>query len=371
MARKRILAILASCDFEGVWRQCSRLSANLPAEEFDVRFALLAGNQSDAELLEETGLPVYLIGSGRKSEPLIFWPLMRFVKQQQPDLVHCWDSTATLYGPLAAWMTGGQTVFCSTWQPTKLNEFWKQSIYWLSKRRITKMIIPSRALVKSDHMLTQLAEESVEIIPPGISHQDKPSEDRNDLLAKLGVPKNSQLIAATDPMDSTSRLREMIWATELLKVAGHNVQIFICGKGRKRKAVENFRNQIQLEDRVHFLEDRYLIRELMGHLDIFWQLGGTKGKCVIPTVEAMRRSIPVIADNSATHRELLQHEKTGILVPCCDPAPLASWTQHLLEHPEQRREIGVNGQDAIEDQFGQEAALAAMTKLYRQSLGSH
>ena len=62
----------------------------------------------------------------------------------------------------------------------------------------------------------------------------------------------------------------------------------------------------------------------------------------------MRLAIPVIADISATHRELLQHEKTGILVPCNDPASLASWTQHLLEDPEQRRSIGVNGQRAID-----------------------
>ena len=368
MARKRILAILASCDFEGVWRQCAWLSANLPAEEFDVRFALLSGKQSDVELLEETGLPVHLVGSGRRSEPLTIWPLIRLLKQQQPDLVHCWDSTATLYGPLAAWMTGRQNVFCSTWQTMELNEFWKTSIQWLSKRRITKMIIPNRALIKSDRMLKQLTGETVEVIPPGISDQDKPEADRNHLLAKLGVPENSQLIAASDPMESTAPLREMIWATELLKVAGHNVQVFIYGKGNKRQAVENFRNQIQLEDRIHFLEDRYLIRELMDHLDIFWQLGGTQGKSVIPPVEAMRRAIPVIADISATHCELLQHEQTGILVPCGDPASLASWSQHLLENPEERRSMGVNGQRAIENQFGQEATLAAMTKLYRQSL---
>ena len=367
MARKRILAILASCDFEGVWRQCSWLSENLPAEEFDVRFALLSGKQADVELLEETGLPVYLVGSGRRSEPLIIWPLIQLIKQQQPDLVHCWDSTATLYGPLAAWMTGRQTVFCNIWQSMELNEFWKKSIQWLSKRQIKKMIVPNRTLIKSDSMLEQLREETVEIIPPGISHQDKPATDRKHILAELGVPENSQLIAASDPMESMSPLRKIIWATELLKVAGHNVQVFICGKGHKRQAIENFRNQIQLEDQIHFLADRYLIQELMDHLDIFWQLGGTQGKSVIPPVEAMRRAIPVIADISATHRELLQHEKTGILVPCDDPASLASWTQHLLEDPEQRRSIGVNGQRAIENQFDQESTLAAMTKLYRQS----
>lgn len=367
MARKRILAILASCDFQGVWRQCSWLSANLPAEEFDVRFALLSGKQSDVELLEETGLPVHVVGSGRRSGPLIIWPLIRLLKQQQPDLVHCWDSTATLYGPLAAWMTGRQTVFCNTWQSMELNEFWKKSIQWFSKRRIKKMIIPNRTLIKSDSMLKQLREETVEIISPGISHQDKPATDRKHLLAKLGVSENSQLIAASDPMESMSPLRQMIWASELLKVAGHDVQVFICGIGNKRQAVENFRNQIQLEDRIHFLADRYLIRSLMDHLDIFWQLGGTQGKSLIPPVEAMRLAIPVIADISATHRELLQHEKTGILVPCNDPASLASWTQHLLEDPEQRRSIGVNGQRAIENQFEQESTLAAMTKLYRQS----
>ena len=370
MARKRILAILASCDFEGVWQQCSRLSADLPTKEFDVRIAMLSAARTDVRLVEKTGLPVYTVGSGRAVGPLILWPLIRLIQQQQPDLVHCWDSTTNLYGSLAARIAGVQSIFCNAWQPTDSSLDWKKLAQLLIKEQITKMIVSSRMLHETDHALQGLADGIVEIISPAIAQYAEPSIDRNRLLEKFGIPDSSYLIATSDSMEAATRLREIIWATELLKVAGHNVRVFICGKGNKSKLVERFRNQVQLQDSIYFLEDHDLIGELMDHLDIYWQFGGPRGKSIIPTVEAMRRGIPVIADRSAIHGELMQHEKTGILVPCGDPASLASWTQHLLEHSDLCQRIGAMGRDHVKNQFLPEATLAAITQLYQQSLGN-
>ena len=71
---------------------------------------------------------------------------------------------------------------------------------------------------------------------------------------------------------------------------------------RLRKSLEQFRNRVQLEDHIQFLDDYDLIGELMGHLDIYWRLGGHRGNSSIPIIEAMRRAIPVIADASVNHR---------------------------------------------------------------------
>ncbi len=169
-------------------------------------------------------------------------------------------------------------------------------------------------------------------------------------------------------MQSGNQLRDAIWATELLKVAGNNVQVFICGEGPKRRSLEQFRNRVQLEDRIHFLDDHERINQLLEHLDIYWRLGGQWGNSSIPIIDAMRRAIPVIADASVIHRELLEHEKTGILVPCGDPASLASWTQHLLENPDQSKRIGAMGRSAVENQYDPEVTISAMTQLYKQSL---
>ncbi len=369
MARKRILSILTSCDFEGVWQQCSRLSADLPPDLFDTRIALLSGTGSDIKLWARTGLPVYTVGSGRTVEPVSLWPLVRLIHKHQPDLVHCWDSTTNVYGTLAARIAGVRTIFCSVWQPTAPTAAWKEWVQRLLKNRITKMIVPNPILCETDLALMQLADGVVEIIPPGIARYAAPPADRNRLTAKLGIPEKSHLIATCDSLESAAPIREMIWATELLKVAGHNVRVFICGKGHKRRAIERFRNQVRLEEEIYFLEDHQLIAELMGHLDVYWQFGGPRGKSVIPSIEAMRRAIPVIADKSVIHQELLKHERTGIVVPCGDPASLASWTQQLLEHPDQCRNIGVAGRDSIENRFEQEATTAAVTQLYLRSLG--
>ena len=230
------------------------------------------------------------------------------------------------------------------------------------------MIVPSRVLCDSDNTLRNHKDGAIDIIPPGLPLLPETTIEREKLFRKLQIPENSRLIAIVDQMHSGNRLRDAIWATELLKVAGHNVQVFIFGKGPRRKSLEQFCNRVQLEDQIHFLDDYDLIGELMGHLDIYWRLGGHRGNSSIPIIEAMRRAIPVIADVSVIHRELLEHEKTGILVPCGDPASLASWTQHLLENPAQSKRIGAMGRSAVQNQYDPEITISAMTQLYKQSI---
>ena len=368
MARKRILEILSSCDVEGTWRQCTELATQLPTQEFDVQLCLLARDRRDVGLLEKTGLIVQTVGSSRKIDPWVLWPLIQLIKRWNPDLVHSWDSVTNVYGPLAAHIAGVQTIFCNVWEPANQKNEWKNYVARFLKNRIQKMIVPSRVLCDSDNTLRNHKDGAIDIIPPGLPLLPETTIEREKLFRKLQIPENSRLIAIVDQMHSGNRLRDAIWATELLKVAGHNVQVFIFGKGPRRKSLEQFRNRVQLEGQIHFLDDYDLIGELMGHLDIYWRLGGHRGNSSIPIIEAMRRAIPVIADVSVIHRELLEHEKTGILVPCGDPASLASWTQHLLENPAQSKRIGAMGRSAVENQYDPEITMSAMTKLYEQAL---
>jgi glycosyltransferase involved in cell wall biosynthesis len=368
MARKRILEILSACDVEGTWRQCTQLAVQLPTQEFDVQLCLLARDHRDVALLEKTGLIVQAVGSGRKIDPWILWPLVQLIKKWNPDLVHSWDCITNVYGPLAAHIAGVQTIFCNVWEPANQKNEWKNYVDRFLKNRVNKIIVPSRVLCDSDDTLRNQKDGAVDIIPPGLPLPVETTIERENLLRKLQLPENSRLIAIVDQMHSGNRLRDAIWATELLKVAGHNVQVFIFGKGPRRKSLEQFRNRVQLEDHIQFLDDYDLIGELMGHLDIYWRLGGHRGNSSIPIIEAMRRAIPVIADASVNHRELLEHEKTGILVPCGDPASLASWTQHLLENPAQSKRIGAMGRSAVENQYDPEITISAMTQLYKQSL---
>ena len=371
MARKRILEILTSCDLEGGWRQCTLLASRLPVHEFDIQFCLLSKDTSDLLLLEKTGLPVHAIGSGRKINPWILVPLIQLMRRWKPDVVHSWDDDANIYGPLAARISGVKTVFCSVCDVTLQKNEWGGVVDRLLKKCITKIIIPNRLLCDFDKTLPDKNDTQLSIIPPAISTHTKTTIKKNEFLQKLQLPENSRLVAISDKMKSGNQLRDAIWATELLKVAGNNVQVFICGKGPKRRSLEQFRNRVQLEDRIHFLDDPERIDQLMEHLDIYWRISGYSEKSSVPLIEAMQRGIPVIADASATHQGLIEHEKNGVLVSAGDPADLASWTQHLLENPAQAKQMGLMGKKITEGQYNSETTIQAIKKLYQEALAGH
>ena len=370
MARKRILEILSSCDHEGTWQQCTLLAAGLPPDEWDVHFCLLSNNRNSLQLLKETRLPVHVTGDCRRNDLLALWPLIRLVKKLQPDIIHSWNSSANRYGSLAARICGTKTIFCNTANVIRSQNLWNLCVDRLWTRQITKLIVPSRAVFNSVDSLAQIPKEKLVLIPPAIPLTLPKTISRSNLLQTLRLPEDSRLIATSDPLQTGNRMRDVVWATELLKVAGHNIHVFICGDGPQRESLEKFRNRVHLEDRIHFLKDHKQVDQIMQHLDIFWKVSGEDGS-INQIIETMRRGVVVIAGDSPAHQELIRHEQTGYLVPEGNRAALASWTQLLLEDSAQAKRIGTMAQQVMANQFDPQTAIEKQTGLYRESLSEH
>ena len=154
-------------------------------------------------------------------------------------------------------------------------------------------------------------------------------------------------MAAIGRLRSHKRVRDVIWAGELLKVVRDDTHILILGDGPQRQALERFRDHVEIRDRVHFLGHRNDIDQILEHLDVLWLASAYEG---FPNVilEAMVAGIPVVATDIPGNRDLVVHEKTGYLFPVGDRAALASWTNQLLDHSERARSMGEAGADGIE-----------------------
>ena len=92
----------------------------------------------------------------------------------------------------------------------------------------------------------------------------------------------------------------------------------------------------------------------------------------IPTklFEYMQAGIPVIASDFPGFRAIVSTERCGLLVDPLDPASIARAIEYLLGHPEEAREMGQRGQEAVRKTFNWVSEESKLLALYAALLRS-
>ncbi len=80
-------------------------------------------------------------------------------------------------------------------------------------------------------------------------------------------------------------------------------------------------------------------------------------------MEAMASSLAVVGTDVNGIADLVEHERTGLLVPARRPDLLAEGLGRLIEDPELTAQLGAAGRVRIREQFGISRMVAAKERL--------
>jgi hypothetical protein len=80
--------------------------------------------------------------------------------------------------------------------------------------------------------------------------------------------------------------------------------------------------------------------------------------------EAMRWGTPVVGTTAGGIPEVVEHDRSGVLVPPESPAELAAAVAGLLADPERRGRLGAAGRRRVETEFGTETMVGRVENLY-------
>lgn len=365
--KRLVLHIIPTLERGGAEKQLVLLATGLPRDEFEVQVcALTRGGPLETDL-RAAGIPLAIIGKRWKFDPLAWWQLRRHITQVRPDIVQTWLFTANAYGRTAALAAGVKKIVASercvdSWKGA--HELW---IDRLLARRTDAIVCNSRG-VEQFYRHQGIDASKLRVIHNGIGPAAPSGATRDGLLAELGLPSNVRLIGAVGRLWQQKRVKDLIWAADLLKVIRSDVHLVILGDGPQRKALERYRELCHIEDQVHFLGARNDVARWMPHFEVLWLGSSFEG---LPNVvmEAMASGVPVVATDIAGTNELVVHGQTGFLVPVGDRAGLARFTNKILDDSALAARLGTAGRERI----GQEFTLAAMVEkhaaLYRELVG--
>ncbi|HUY35268.1 MAG TPA: glycosyltransferase [Pirellulales bacterium] len=363
---KRILQIIPTLDRSGAEKQLSLLAAGLPHDEFEIHVcALTRGGPLEADL-RAAGVPVTLIGKRLKIDPAAYWRLKRHITSLRPELVHTWLFAANAYGRAAALASGVRKIVAGercvdpwkVWHELAIDR-------WLARR--TDRIVVNSSGVSDFYARQGIAAGKFALIPNGIVPLPPSTVSRAELLAELELPADTRLIGAVGRLWPQKRIKDLIWATDLLKVIRDDVHLLVIGDGPHRVRLERFRRQVEIEDRVHFLGHRADVPRFLRHFDVVWLASEYEG---LPNVimEAMAAGVPVVASDIPGNRDLVVPGQTGFLVPLGDRAAFARQTRVLLDDAELAGRFGAAGRERVLREFSIERMIERHAELYRELL---
>ena len=123
-------------------------------------------------------------------------------------------------------------------------------------------------------------------------------------------------------------------------------ELVIAGDGECRPALERQARDLRLDGSVHFLGARTDVDSVLRAADVGALSSDREGSPLL-VFECMANETPLVATAIGGVPDVVEHGRTGLLVPRRDPDALAAGLISLLTGHEQRARMAAAGRDAL------------------------
>lgn len=175
---------------------------------------------------------------------------------------------------------------------------------------------------------------------------------------------------------SKKGLPTVFLALKRLRDQGIAFEHDLIGDGEDRAAIQALIHQLNLHPitRLHGTLPHHQVREYYRRADLFilgCEIAPNGDRDGIPNVliESMAMGVPVVTTNVSAIPELVEHGRTGLLVPPGDPDAMVQAIITLLTDADLRKKIIVNAQQNVRQHFDSHTLINGLADLYRRAMG--
>jgi glycosyltransferase involved in cell wall biosynthesis len=299
---------------------------------------------------------------------------VRFVQQFaatiracQPDIVHCWLFSGSIWGRWAALHAGARNVIIAhrncdlSYAPVLrfLEMFTTGKVHYLANSRACGKYIGQRLGVSPDRF---------NIIYNGLRHEafDIPSQ-RKELFGGLEIPNDARIVTMVGRLMPQKNYPMFVRVACEAKSRNMPLHFVAVGTGTLKGQLESLAASLDVSNRVHFIGIRNDIPAILRSSDIFLFTTLYEG---FPNaiLEAMAAGLPVITTDFEGADELVSDGVNGRVVPIDDVHRTVAALQDCLDDPEGTRRMATTAQSFVRQEFSMQKMVARTTALYKAIL---
>jgi glycosyltransferase involved in cell wall biosynthesis len=298
----------------------------------------------------------------------------RFVTAWRPDVVHTHMAKAGALARAAANRRG---------VPAIVHTFHGHVLEGYFPRPIAEgFVLAERELAKRTHALLAVAPEIRDdllargvgrpsqwhVVPVGVELDEllTATLDVGDARSTLGLPPGPS-VGIVGRLVAIKDVETFLAAARRIAVTRPDVTFVVAGDGDRRDALEAAARP--LGDRVRFLGWVEDLPTLYAALDVVVLTSRNEGT-PFSLIEAGAARRPAVATDVGGVREVVLHERTGLLVPPGDAAAVAAAVGSLLDEPRRAETFGDSARTHVRERYSATALVDNLVALYTDLLGT-
>ena len=181
----------------------------------------------------------------------------------------------------------------------------------------------------------------------------------------LGVPEGRFLIGWFGRMTEIKRVDNLLEAFVRVRQNGIDADLVLAGDGPLRRSLIEQAEQLGIADRTHFLGMRENVASLYAACDVVALTSANEGTPV-SLIEALAAGTPVVSTDVGGVRDVVDADRTGLLVPFGDVEAFAGALTTIAEDGALRRSLAGAGRDEVLRDYSVERLLDDVDGLYRR-----
>ena len=383
----KTLRVIARLNVGGPARHVVLVDGGLRARGHDTRLvhgSLAPFEASLEHLAGDCGIPVTRIRElGRRISPLsdlrAFVQLVRLVFREQPDVVHTHTAKAGTLGRLAAWLfnlvrpRGRRCIVVHTFHGHVLDGYFGRTTNLavrLTERtlaRITDQIVTISPSQRDDIVtrfrIAPAARTAVVPLGLDLEHLARLDSQAPNLRKLFGFTERAVVVGYIGRFVAIKDLPTLVRAFACVATQQPDAVLLLVGDGPARAEVESLVASLGLQGQVHlpgWIED---LAPLYATIDIC-ALSSLNEGTPVALIEAMAAGKPVVATRVGGVADVVEHERTGVLVPPRNPAALADGIVRLATDFEGRLRMGYAGRASVVARFSPKRLVDDLEALY-------
>lgn len=380
--RPKILYLIT----KSVWGGAGKYGYELAAHTTEFETMVAAGGRGAlAKKLSEKGIAYFEIrGLGRDikilGDLLAFFQILAIIFKNNPDILHSSSPKAAGIGGLAFFIYKLITFRFSAksiytihgWVFNEPRPKWQQWILRNFSRLIcvfyNKIIVISKKDYQSGVDLYIAPKKKFVLIHNGIDPQTANFLNKEEAQKKLlgDVHPDTTIIGAIGEFTKNKGYTYLIDAAKLLQ--GLKFKILIIAWGEEKKNLEAKIKNYGQDREVFLIDNLSPASPYLKSFDVF-VLPSLKEGLPYVLLEAGLAGLPVVATDVGGNSDIIEHERTGLLVPPANPEALARALKRFMFDVGLGQKLSHNLYQKILSDFSQKEMLEKTLALYKEIAG--